>query len=311
MASYIVSRLVTLVPVLLLISIFVFMIMHLLPGDPAMLIMAGEYASTPEQIERLREQLGLNDPIHVQYGRFLGGAIRGDLGRSVHFKRPVSEVIMERLPSTAQLAVASLTIAAILGISMGTIAALHHNTWIDNVSMVVSFFGLTMPMFYIGLLMIFLFTVRLGWFPLTGGSDLERLVLPALTLGFVSSGVIARLVRANLLEVMNQDHITTARAKGLTERTVLFRHAMKNMLIPVVTILGLQVGYMISGSVIIESVFARPGVGRLAVESILWKDFPLAQGTILFTATIFVVVNLLVDISYAWLDPRIRFGSEG
>ncbi|NLE77781.1 MAG: ABC transporter permease, partial [Chloroflexi bacterium] len=294
MASYIWSRVLTLIPVLLLISIFVFSIMHLLPGDPAMLIMAGEYASTPEQVEALREQLGLNDPLHVQYGRFLAGAVQGDLGRSVHYKRPVMDVIMERLPSTAQLTLVSLVIAVIVGIALGIIAALHHNTWIDNASMIFSFIGITMPLFYIGLVLILVFTVKLGWLPVTGGSVWKRLVLPSLTLGFVSSGLIARLVRANLLEVLRQDYITTARSKGLRERMILSRHAMKNMLIPVVTIVGLQVGHMLSGSVITESVFARPGVGRLAVEAILWKDFPLAQGTILFTATVFVLVNLLV-----------------
>ena len=310
MAQYIWSRLLSTIPVLFLISLFVFSIMHLLPGDPAMLILAGEYASTPEQIDKLREQLGLDDPFHVQYGRYVWGAVRGDLGRSPHFKRPITDIILERLPSTLQLTIAGLVIAVVMGISLGTIAAVRHNTWFDSLSMLFSFIGLTMPIFYIGLILIFVFTVKLGWVPVTGGSEAKRLILPALTLGFVSSGVIARLVRANLLEVLNQDYIITARAKGLKERIVLIQHALKNMLIPVITVIGLQVGGMLSGSVITETVFARRGVGLLAVEAIIWKDFPLAQGTILFTATIYLLVNLLVDISYAWLDPRIRYESS-
>lgn len=307
MTQYIISRIMTIIPVMLLISIGVFSIMHLLPGDPAMLILAGEAVSTPEQIERLREQLGLNDPIHIQYLRFLSGAVRGDLGRSVHFKRPVMEIIMERLPSTAELGVTSLSLGVAMGIVLGIIAALNHNSWVDNISMVFSFTGLTMPIFFIGLVLIYVFSIKFSVLPIIGGTRLTRLILPVLTLAFVSSGVVARLVRAELLEVLSQDYITTARAKGLRERLVLVRHAMKNMLIPVVTIIGLSVGGMLSGSVITESVFARPGVGRLAVESIIWKDFPLAQGTILFTSAMYLCANLLVDISYAWLDPRIRY----
>lgn len=307
MSTYLWSRAATLIPVLLLISVFVFSIMHLLPGDPAMLILAGEYATTPEQVDKLREQLGLDDPIPVQYGRFLLGALRGDLGNSVHFKRPVTEVIMERLPSTLQLTAASMLIAACLGITLGTLAATRHDTWVDTLSMLLSLVGVSMPIFFIGLFLILLLAVRLGWFPIVGGDPLERLVLPALTLGFASSSVIARLVRSSLLEVLRQDYMVTARAKGLSPHLVLLRHAMRNTLVPVVTILGLQVGGMLSGAVLIETVFSRPGLGRLAVEAILWKDFPLAQGTILFTAVVYVLASLVVDIAYASLDPRIRY----
>lgn len=308
MLRYIRSRLFVTIPVLVLVSAFVFAIMNLLPGDPAMLILQGQSASTPEQIAKLREELRLDDPIHQRYARFLAGAVRGDLGRSVQFKRPVLDVILERLPSTLQLTAAGMFFAVVIGFALGIIAALKQNTWVDTVSMVFSILGLTMPIFYIGLLLILVFSMKLGWFPVVGGSTLHRLILPALTLGFVSSGVIARLVRASLLEVLRQDYITTARAKGLSARVVLARHALRNTLIPVVTILGLQVGGMLSGSVITETVFNRPGLGRLAVEAILWKDFPLAQGTILFTAAMYVLVNLLVDVSYAWLDPRIHYG---
>jgi ABC-type dipeptide/oligopeptide/nickel transport system permease component len=307
MLRYIVSRLLATIPVLFLISTFVFFIMNLLPGDTAELILQGQSATTPEQIARLREELGLNDPLYVRYFRFLKGAVRGDLGRSVQFKRPVTSIIMERLPRTMALTGAAMVFAVVMGVTLGTLAAVKQNTWIDSVSMIFSIIGLTMPIFYIGLMLILIFSVRLGWLPVVGGSEAKRLILPAATLGIVSSGIIARLVRANLLEVLRQDHIVTARAKGLAERSVLFRHAMKNMLIPVVTILGLQVGGMLSGSVITETVFNRPGVGRLTVEAILWKDFPLAQGTIMFTAAIYLLVNLLVDVSYAWLDPRIKY----
>ena len=307
MLHYIVSRLVTVIPVLLLISIFVFSIMHLLPGDPAMLILQGQNATTPEQVARLRAELGLNDPVYIQYGRFVGGALRGDLGRSVQYQRAVMGVILQRLPRSAELTVAALFIALAMGMVLGITAAVWQNSWIDNFSIALSTIGLTMPIFYIGLLLILIFSVRLGWLPVVGGTDLRRLVLPGVTLGFVSAGIIARLVRANLLEVLRQDYITTARSKGVAERIIILRHALRNMLIPVVTIVGLQIGGLLSGSVITETVFNRPGVGRLAVEAILWKDFPLAQGTILFTATTYLVVNLLVDICYAWLDPRIRY----
>lgn len=308
MGSYLWSRVAVTIPVLLLVSALVFAIMNLLPGDPATLILQGQSASTPEQVERLRKELRLDDPAAVRYGRFLAGVVRGDLGTSVQFKRPVTELVLERLPSTLQLTGAAMVFAVLVGFGMGVLAAVKQNTWIDTAAMVFSVLGLTMPIFYIGLLLILVFAVRLGWVPVVGGESWQRLFLPALTLGFVSSGIIARLVRASLLEVFRQDFITTARAKGLIGRAVLWRHAMRNTLIPIVTMLGLQVGGMLSGSVITETVFNRPGVGRLAVEAIIWKDFPLAQGTILFTATIYVLVNLLVDVSYAWLDPRIRYG---
>ena len=310
MIQYISSRLLTTIPVLLLISIFVFSIMHLLPGDPVMLILQGEYATTPEQVARLRKELGLDDPIYVQYGRFLAGAVTGNLGHSIHYKRPVTSLILERLPSTIEMTGAAMAIALIVGVSLGTLAAIWQNSWIDTLGMVLSVVGLTMPIFFIGLVLILIFSVKLAWFPITAGTSWQRLFLPALTLGFVSSGIVARLVRANLLETLHQDYIITARSKGLPEPLVIFRHAMRNMLIPVVTIVGLQVGSLLSGSVITETVFSRPGLGRLVVEAILWKDFPLAQGTILFVATAYVMINLIVDTSYTWLDPRIRYKNQ-
>lgn len=308
MGTYLWSRIAVTVPVLVLVSALVFFIMNLLPGDPAVLILQGQSASSPEQVERLRKELRLDDPVYTRYGRFVAGAVQGDLGTSVQFKRPVIDIILERLPSTLQLTGAAMVFAVVIGFSMGVIAAVKQNTWVDTAAMIFSVLGLTMPIFYIGLLLILVFVVQLGWFPVVGGSAWQRLILPAVTLGFVSSGIIARLVRASLLEILRQDFVTTARAKGLVSWVVLWRHAIRNTLIPIVTMLGLQVGGMLSGSVITETVFNRPGVGRLAVEAIMWKDFPLAQGTILFTAAIYVMINLLVDISYVWLDPRIRYG---
>ncbi len=242
MSTYIWSRLAVTIPVLVLVSALVFFIMNLLPGDPAMLILQGQAASTPEQIDRLREQLNLDDPAVVRYGRFVAGAVQGDLGTSVQYKRPVIDLILERLPSTIQLTAASLLVAIVVGFILGVLAAVKHNTWVDTAAMVFSVLGLTMPIFYIGLLLILIFSVNLGWFPIIGGSTAERLVLPSVTLGVVSSGIIARMVRASLLEVLRQDYITTARAKGLTSRVVLWRHAIRNTFIPIVTILGLQVG---------------------------------------------------------------------
>jgi len=308
LGTYLWSRIAVTVPVLVLVSALVFFIMNLLPGDPAVLILQGQSASSPEQVERLRKELRLDDPVYTRYGRFVAGAVQGDLGTSVQFKRPVIDIILERLPSTLQLTGAAMVFAVVIGFSMGVIAAVKQNTWVDTAAMIFSVLGLTMPIFYIGLLLILVFVVQLGWFPVVGGSAWQRLILPAVTLGFVSSGIIARLVRASLLEILRQDFVTTARAKGLVSWVVLWRHAIRNTLIPIVTMLGLQVGGMLSGSVITETVFNRPGVGRLAVEAIMWKDFPLAQGTILFTAAIYVMINLLVDISYVWLDPRIRYG---
>jgi peptide/nickel transport system permease protein len=307
MLEYLGKRLVQLVPVLFLMSVIVFLIMYLLPGDPAMLALLGQSATSVEHMERLREEMGLNDPVYIQYGRYLAGAIRGDLGISARFRKPVTAVVLEQFPATLQLSIVGMSIALVLGLAIGTAAAIWRYSWVDTVGMFVALIGVSTPIFWSGLMAIFLFAFRLGWLPSTGTGGWKGMVLPAFTLGLVATGTIARLTRSGLIEVMSQDYIRTARAKGLGEWLVISHHAMKNAMIPIVTIVGLQFGGMLSGAVITETVFSRPGIGRLMVSAILWEDYALAQGAILLVAICFVLVNLMVDVSYAWLDPRIRY----
>ncbi len=283
------------------------MMLHLVPGDPVKIMLA-DFQTSPQQIELLRTQLHLNDPLPKQFARFVANAARGDLGLSIRSKRPVRTEIAENLGATLQLAIAALLIAVVVGVTLGMIAAIHQNGWLDFGPMLVALCGVSMPSFWLGLLLIFFFSLRLGWFPATGGGDLKHLVLPALTLGLSAAAIIARLTRSSMLEVLRQEYMTTARAKGLRETRVVIRHGFKNALIPVVTIFGLQFGSLMVGTVIVETVFARPGIGRLIVTAILAKDFPMVQGIVLLIATTYVVVNLIVDISYGILDPRIRVG---
>jgi peptide/nickel transport system permease protein len=304
--KYIRGRLLAAIPVILGVSVLTFSILHLLPGDPV-LVMLGETGGTPERVAELRQRLGLNDPILVQYGRFLGNALRGDLGRSVRSNRPVLDEIGQQAPSTLQLTFTGLGLAILLGISLGVVAARYQNSWLDKLCLVLSLVGVSMPSFWLGMLLIFLFSLYLGWLPATGQGGPERLVMPAFTLAVQAMAVIALLTRSNMREVLNQEYITTGRAKGLADRALLLRHALKNALIPVVTIVGLQFGALLGGAVVIENVFARQGMGRLAVEAILNRDFPVVQGVVLVAATIYVLINLLVDVSYAVLDPRIRY----
>jgi peptide/nickel transport system permease protein len=315
MSTYILGRLAAVVPVLFGVTLLVSSMIFFLPGDPAQLMlteMGGAAAGrvTPEQYENLRRELGLDEPFLVHYGKFVWKAVQGDLGRSYQSRRPVLEAILEHLPATIQLTFAGLGLAIIVGVGLGVVAALKPNSWGDNLSMFFALAGVSLPEFWLALMMIFLFSFTLGWVPATGQGGIERLILPAAALGLRAAATIARLTRASMLEIMNQDYITTARAKGLSSKVVITRHALKNALIPVVTIVGLQFGNLLAGAVIIETVFARQGVGRLAVDAIRMKDFPMVQGTVLFAATAYVLTNLLVDISYAWLDPRIRFGKS-
>lgn len=307
MLKYLGKRFVQLVPVLLIMSVMVFLIMYLLPGDPATLALLGQSATSLEHIERLREQMGLNDPIYVQYGRYLANAIRGNLGTSARFRRPVTDVLLEQFPATLKLSIVGMSIALVLGLTIGVVAAIWRYSWVDTLGMFLALIGVSTPIFWSGLMAIFLFSFRLGWLPSTGTGGWKGMVLPAFTLGLVATGTIARLTRSGLIEVMSQDYVRTARAKGLGEWLVIYRHAMKNAMIPIVTVVGLQFGGMLSGAVITETVFSRPGIGRLMVSAILWEDYVLAQGAILLVAICFVLVNLVVDISYAWLDPRIRY----
>jgi peptide/nickel transport system permease protein len=295
------------IPVIVGVSIFTFMIVRLLPGDPVLTMLGGPEANiSPEQIAKLREQLGLNDSILVQYARFVGNILRGDLGRSIRSNRPVVQEIAFQAPATLQLALAALAVAVVLGITFGAVAAYYERSWIDRACMLVSLFAVSMPSFWLGLMLIFTFAIRLAWLPVVGQGGLERLILPAFTLGTRAMAVIALLTRTNMREVLNQEYITTARSKGLPERIVLARHALKNSLIPVITVVGLQFGGLLGGAVIVENVFARQGMGRLIVEAIGNRDFPVVQGIVLITATTYVLINIVVDLSYAALDPRIR-----
>ena len=307
MLIYIARRVLAVAPVLFGVTLAVFSMLFLVPGDPVKIMLA-EFVTTPEQIARMRAQLHLDEPVLQQYGRFVGNALRGDLGTSIRSRRPVTQEIGDNLASTAQLALASMAVAVALGIPLGLVAALVRNSWLDVASMGVALLGVSMPSFWLGLLLIFTFSLHLGWFPATGGGDLLHLVLPAVTLGAIASAIIARLTRSSMLEVLGQDYVRTARAKGLAGWSVVLRHALKNALIPVLTIFGLQFGNLLAGTVIVETVFSRPGLGRLIVGGILAKDFPLVQGTVLFVATVYVLINVIVDVTYAVADPRIRLG---
>jgi peptide/nickel transport system permease protein/oligopeptide transport system permease protein len=289
------------------VTLAVFSMLFLVPGDPVKMMLA-EFVTNPDQVARMRAQLHLDEPLPQQYARFVWNAVRGDLGTSMRSRRPVTREILENLPSTAQLALASMAVAVGLGVGLGLLAAVFRNSWLDVGSMLVALVGVSMPSFWLGLLLILLFSLFLGWLPATGGGTLRHLVLPALTLGMIAAAIVARLTRSSMLEVLGQDYIRTARAKGLGRWTVVLRHGLKNALIPVVTIFGLQFGNLLAGAVIVETVFGRPGLGRLIVGGVLAKDFPLVQGTILFVAAAYVVINLLVDVAYAVFDPRIRLG---
>jgi peptide/nickel transport system permease protein len=306
MSSYVRTRLTLAIPVLLGVSIAVFAMLRLLPGDPAQIMLA-ESGASADKVAALRKELGLDDPLPVQYWRFLSGALQGDLGRSIQSNRPVTQEIAGQLPSTIELTVAAMIVALGIGIPLGLLAATHHNGPLDFGSMAVALGGVSMPSFWLGVLLILLFSLKLGLLPATGQGGLERLILPAFTLGFGAAAIIARLVRSSVLEVLRHEYVTTARAKGLSPRVVLLRHALKNALIPVVTLVGLQFGALLAGTVVIETVFSRPGIGRMVVNAILVKDFPVVQGAILIIATTYVLANLLVDLLYAWLDPRVHY----
>ena len=307
MLIYLARRVLAVVPVLFGVTLAVFSMLFLVPGDPIKMMLA-EFVTTPDQIAQMRAQLHLDEPILKQYARFVAGAARGDLGTSIRSRRPVTTEIGENVGNTAQLAVAAMLVAIAIGVPLGLVAALARSSWLDVASMGAALLGVSMPSFWLGLLLIFVFSLHLGWFPATGGGSLLQLVLPSVTLGTIAAAIIARLTRSSMLEVLGQDYVRTARAKGLGGFAVVVRHALKNALIPIITIFGLQFGNLLAGAVIVETVFSRPGLGRLIVGGILSKDFPLVQGTVLFVATVYVLINVLVDVAYAYADPRIRFG---
>lgn len=355
---YIAQRLLLLIPVLLGVSIVTFSLLRFIPGDPAV-VMLGEHA-TPEQIERFREKFGLNDPIYVQYARYLESIVRLEFGRSIRSNEWVSVELAQRLPATIELTMGAMFIASIVGITAGIIAAYRHNTVFDLATMIGALIGVSMPVFWLGLLLAYLFGFKLRWLPpsgrltvgiattpfpevwnlaevyagpghqallslanflanfqvlnslLTGNwpaliDSLKHLILPSVALGTIPMAIIARMTRSSLLEVLGQDYIRTARAKGLREQVVLFTHAMKNAFLPIITIIGLQFGYLFSGAPLTETIFSWPGMGKLMVDRIFARDYPLVQGSVLVIAFLFVFINLLVDISYAYLDPRIRY----
>ena len=309
MIRYIGQRLSALVPVMLLVSAVVFGIMHVLPGDPIHLMLAGAEAGsvTPERMEQLRKTLGLHQPLHVQFARFVTNALRGDLGRSIRFESPVSQLVGEAAVYTFQLSIVGMVIALLIGVPLGIVAALAENSWVDAACMLVALLGLSMPLFWLGQLLIMGVAIRLQWLPAISGDQTIGIILPALTLGFISAGLISRLTRSSLIEILHDDFIRTARAKGLNEWTVVVGHAVRNALIPVLTVVGLQFGGLLSGAVVTETVFSRPGLGTLIVKGIFWHDYPLVQGAVLLMAASYVLVNLGVDVLYAWLDPRIHY----
>lgn len=303
MGSFILRRLLLTIPVILGVSIAAFLMSHLVPGDPVQ-VMLGESA-TAEDAERLREELGFNDPLVVQYVRYITNAVQGDLGNSIRSGQPVMDEILERFPSTLQLTLVAVVIAASVGIPLGVIAAVRGAGWSDTAVMGFAMLGISMPTFWSGILLILLFSLQLGWFPVAGTGPMA-LVLPSIALAAPSAAVLARMTRSSVLEVAQLDYVQTARAKGLRERIVVYSHVLRNAMIPVLTIIGLQFGGLLSGSVIVESVFTRPGLGRYAITAIQSRDFPQIQGIVIVVAVIYVFVNLAIDILYSVLDPRIR-----
>jgi len=303
--TYVARRVLAGVPTLWGVATVVFFMARLLPGDPARVI-AGVLAS-PEDVERIRKQMGLDQPLWVQYLDFMGSLLHLDLGTSAHTNAPVVEEIGSRLPYTIELALVALAIAITAGILAGIVAAIRRNTWLDLVISGLSVFGVSMPVYWLGLMMIILFAIDLHLFPAAGADEPASIVMPALTLALFSVGLIARMTRSSMLEVLGQDYVRTARAKGAPFRVVVFRHALRNALLPIMTVIGLQFGALLGGAVVTETVFAWPGVGRLLVDSIFFRDYPVVQGLVLMFGTTFVVINLLVDLTYAYVDPRIHY----
>ena len=313
MSRYIVRRLLAMIPLLLGISFIVFSLLNILPGDPVSIMLSSNPHITPdaETIAQLKAQYGLDKPLMTQYLIFLGNLLKGDLGTSMYTQQPVLTAIAERMPATIQLALAALVISIVIAIPVGVISAVRQYSWIDHLCLIGALIGVSMPSFWLGLLLMLGFSLKLRWLPLSGmgylynglGDVLHHLIMPAFTLGFGMAALLARVTRSSMLEVLGQDYIRTAQAKGLPERTVVYRHALRNAFIPILTVLGVQFGYLLGGSVIVETIFSWPGIGRLAVNSILNRDLPVVQGTVLVFTLIFILTNLLVDILYAAIDP--------
>jgi len=294
------------IPTVLLVSILVFLMLYLIPGDPAE-IFVGDSRTTPEMLEKIREDMGLNRPLYEQYLSYIWNVLRGDLGRSLNNNRPVLDEILTRLPSTLELTLAALLLSTVLGLGLGILAAVKHNTIIDTAAMTLALIGISLPVYWSALMLIVVFSINLKWFPPIGQGGFERLIMPALALGFLSAGGLARLVRSSMLEVLSQEYVLTARSKGLTEGVVIRRHALRNTLIPVVTVLGLTFGQLLGGAVLTETIFSRLGLGRMYVDAILHKDYTLVQGATLFIAIAYVIINIAIDLIYVYVDPRIKY----
>ncbi len=305
MTAFILRRLLLAIPTLFGVLVVAFLLLYVAPGDPVM-AMVGERAD-PETIARLRAQLRLDDPLPVRFAHYVGGVLRGDLGRSYITDRPIVHDIVERFPKTLLLAVTAMALASLVGIGIGVLSARRPGGWFDRLSLGLAYLGISFPVYWVGLILILVFAVVLRWLPPSGYGRPELLVLPALALGSRSIAFLARMTRSAMLEVLNSDFVRTARAKGLRERVVVARHALRNALIPIITVLGLDFGYYLTGSILTETIFSWPGIGRYVVNAIARRDLPAIQGTVLFLSVVFVVVNLLTDIAYAKADPRVTY----
>jgi peptide/nickel transport system permease protein len=316
MAAYILRRLVLLLPVILVVGVVVFALVHVTPGDPAAVILGDR--ATPEQIAQLRDELGLNDPLPVQFVRWFGGVLRFDFGDSIFMGKPVTRALLDRAQPTILLTFYALCVQIVIGVPTGVMAAIRHNSLLDRALTLVAISGATVPTFFLGILLILFFAVRLHWLPSGGYTPLTEdpvahfkgMLLPAFSLGFSSAGLLARLVRSSMLDVLREDYVRTAFAKGLPERFVVVRHALRNALIPSLTVIGTSMGALLGGAVVTETVFTIPGMGRLVVQSIARRDYPVIQGAVMTIAMTYVLVNLLVDLLYVYADPRVRLGGE-
>lgn len=306
MIRTILRQAVQVIPTLLGMTVLVFLMVHLIPGDPAVL-MAG-LESSPEVVERIRADLGLDQPLYIQFWRFLAGAVQGDLGTSLRTGAPVIEEIADRFPHTLRLAIGATLLATLVGMLTGILAAIWHNRIWDNLIMVLTLLAVSTPSYWLALMLMLVFSLWLGLLPSIGVGSAAHLVLPVVTLGAQSAGIIARMTRSAMLDVLRQDYIRTARSKGLGELPVIFKHALRNALIPVITIVGLRFGGLLAGTVLVESVFAIPGIGRMVVDAVLVRDYPMIQGAVLFLATVVILTNMAVDMLYGVADPRVRVG---
>ncbi len=305
MINFLIKRLLAIIPVLLGITLMLFFMLRMLPGDPAQ-VLAGQMAS-PQDVEMIRTQLGLDQPVHIQYAAFLNRLLHLDLGLSARTQNPVTQEIWARLPNTILLALCAITLACVFGIPAGIIAAVRPYSWVDYLVTIASLFGISMPVFWLGLMLMIVFSITLQWLPAGGIGTWKHLVLPSVTLAAFVVAFIARMTRSSMLEVLSQDYVTTARSKGLREKVIIIKHALKNALIPIITVVGLQFGLLLGGAVLTETVFAWPGLGRLIVDSILARDYAMIQGSILIFGLLYTLVNLVVDLIYAFVDPRIRY----